>query len=276
MYYMPFFYDPYFWMIILGVAISGWASMNVNSTFNRYDQVRNQGNYTGKAAARYILDQAGLYEVEIREVAGKLTDNYNPTNKVLSLSQSVYNSSSIAAVGVAAHEVGHALQDASDYAPMRIRSALVPIVSLGSNLSMPLILLGLVLGMNQTLIKIGIWCFALVLLFQVVTLPVEFNASHRDLRMLNNGAILSPQEMPMARKVLFAAALTYVAAVLTSMLQLFRLLLIFGGIIFNINCFLSLFDVFKKSFKLLFAISIKTNFVVFRKGGIVFKVKVIN
>ena len=92
MYYMPFFYDPYFWMIILGVAISGWASMNVNSTFNRYDQVRNQGNYTGKAAARYILDQAGLYEVEIREVAGKLTDNYNPTNKVLSLSQSVYNS----------------------------------------------------------------------------------------------------------------------------------------------------------------------------------------
>ena len=211
MYYMPFFYDPYFWMIILGVAISGWASMNVNSTFNRYDQVRNQGNYTGKAAARYILDQAGLYEVEIREVAGNLTDNYNPTNKVLSLSQSVYNSSSIAAVGVAAHEVGHALQDASDYAPMRMRSALVPI------------------GMNQTLIKIGIWCFALVLLFQVVTLPVEFNASHRALRMLNNGAILSPQEMPIARKVLFAAALTYVAAVLTSMLQLFRLLLIFGG-----------------------------------------------
>jgi Zn-dependent membrane protease YugP len=112
---------------------------------------------------------------------------------------------------------------------MRMRSALVPIVSLGSNLSMPLILLGLVLGMNQTLIRIGIWCFALVLLFQVVTLPVEFNASHRALRMLNNGAILSPQEMPMARKVLFAAALTYVAAVLTSMLQLFRLLLIFGG-----------------------------------------------
>lgn len=102
MYYMPFFYDPYFWMIILGVAISGWASMNVNSTFNRYDQVQNQGNYTGKVAARYILDQAGLYEVEIREVAGNLTDNYNPTNKVLSLSQSVYNSSSIAAVGVAA------------------------------------------------------------------------------------------------------------------------------------------------------------------------------
>ncbi len=113
--------------------------------------------------------------MEIREVAGNLTDNYNPTNKVLSLSQSVYNSPSIAAVGVAAHEVGHALQDASDYAPMRMRSALVPIVSLGSNLSMPLILLGLVLGMNQTLIKIGIWCFALVLLFQVVTLPVEFN-----------------------------------------------------------------------------------------------------
>lgn len=168
---MPFFYDPYFWMIILGVAISGWASMNVNSTFNRYDQIQNQGNYTGKVAA----------------------------------------------------------QDASNYAPMRMRSALVPIVSLGSNLSMPLILLGLVLGMNQTLIKIGIWCFALVLLFQVVTLPVEFNASHRALRMLNNGAILSPQEMPMARKVLFAAALTYVAAVLTSMLQLFRLLLIFGG-----------------------------------------------
>lgn len=127
-------------MIILGVAISGWASMNVNSTFNRYDQIQNHGNYTGKVAARYILDQAGLYEVEIREVAGNLTDNYNPTNKVLSLSQSVYNSSSIAAVGVAAHEVGHALQDASDYAPMRLRSALVPIVSLGSNLSMPLIL----------------------------------------------------------------------------------------------------------------------------------------
>lgn len=137
MYYLPFFYDPYLWMIILGVAISGWASMNVNSTFNRYDQIRTQGDFTGKAAARYILDQAGLYEVEIREVAGNLTDNYNPTNKVLSLSQSVYDSTSIAAVGVAAHEVGHALQDASDYAPMRVRSALVPIVSLGSNLSMP-------------------------------------------------------------------------------------------------------------------------------------------
>lgn len=227
--FMPLIYDPYFWMIIVGIAITGWASMNVNSTFHKYDKIKDAGNYTGMQAARYILDRAGLYDVEIRPIAGNLTDNYNPTNKVLSLSESVYNSSSIAAVGVAAHEVGHAIQDATDYWPMRLRSDIVPVVNLGSNLSMPLILLGIILGMNTTLIRLGIWCFALVLIFQIVTLPVEFNASHRALRMLNDGAILTPEEMPMARKVLFAAALTYVAAVLSTFLQLFRLILLFGN-----------------------------------------------
>lgn len=226
---LPLFYDPYIWILLIAMAISGWASANVNSTYNRYNKVPNHNGYTGKEAARYILDTAGLQDVQIKEVGGHLTDNYNPTNKVLSLSQTVYDSKSIAAVGVAAHEAGHAVQDATSYAPMRMRSALVPVVNLGSNFSMPLILLGVVLGMNATLIKIGICLFALTLLFQVVTLPVEFNASHRALKMLQTGALLDSQEMPMARKVLFAAALTYVAAVLSSLLQLFRLILLFGG-----------------------------------------------
>lgn len=226
---LPLFYDPYIWILLIAMAISGWASANVNSTYNRYNKVPNHGGYTGKEAARYILDSAGLQNVQIKEISGHLTDNYNPTNKVLSLSETVYDSKSIAAVGVAAHEAGHAVQDATSYAPMRMRSTLVPIVNLGSNFSMPLILLGIVLGMNSTLIKIGICLFALTLLFQVVTLPVEFNASHRALKLLQTGALLDKQEMPLARKVLFAAALTYVAAALSSLLQLFRLILLFGG-----------------------------------------------
>lgn len=227
--FFPFFFDPYFWMIILGVIITGWASWNVNSTFSRYDQIENHNGYTGRQAAEIILNQAGLTNVTIQEVSGRLTDFYDPRNKTLNLSTAVYNSTSVAAVGVAAHECGHAIQDAKSYLPMTIRAGLVPIVNLGSNLSMPLILLGIIFGMNQTLIKAGIICFAAIVLFQIVTLPVEFNASHRAMEQLKLSGILDNSEIPMGRKVLFAAALTYVAAALSTFLQLVRLILLFGN-----------------------------------------------
>lgn len=227
--FFPFFFDPYFWMIILGVIITGWASWNVNSTFSRYDQIENHNGYTGRQAAEIILNQAGLNNVTIQEVSGRLTDFYDPRNKTLNLSTAVYNSTSVAAVGVAAHECGHAIQDAKSYLPMTIRAGLVPIVNLGSNLSMPLILLGVIFGMNQTLIKAGIICFAAIVLFQIVTLPVEFNASHRAMGELKLTGILDNSEIPMGRKVLFAAALTYVAAALSTFLQLIRLVLLFGN-----------------------------------------------
>lgn len=227
--FFPFFFDPYFWMIILGVIITGWASWNVNSTFSRYDQIENHNGYTGRQAAEIILNQAGLTNVTIQEVSGRLTDFYDPRNKTLNLSTAVYNSTSVAAVGVAAHECGHAIQDAKSYLPMTIRAGLVPIVNLGSNLSMPLILLGIIFGMNQTLIKAGIICFAAIVLFQIVTLPVEFNASHRAMEQLKLSSILDNSEIPMGRKVLFAAALTYVAAALSTFLQLVRLILLFGN-----------------------------------------------
>lgn len=227
--FFPFFFDPYFWMIILGVIITGWASWNVNSTFSHYDQIENHNGYTGRQAAEIILNQAGLNNVTIQEVSGRLTDFYDPRNKTLNLSTAVYNSTSVAAVGVAAHECGHAIQDAKSYLPMTIRAGLVPIVNLGSNLSMPLILLGIIFGMNQTLIKAGIICFAAIVLFQIVTLPVEFNASHRAMEQLKLSGILDNSEIPMGRKVLFAAALTYVAAALSTFLQLVRLILLFGN-----------------------------------------------
>ena len=229
MFFYPFFYDPYFWLLIVAMLISGWASFNVNHTFKKYSDLDNQGGYSGREAARAILDQAGLEDVQIQEISGQLTDNYNPKTKVLSLSEPVYSATSIAAVGVAAHEAGHAVQDAVSYAPMRWRAGLVPVVNLGSQLSMPLILIGCLFGFNETLIRLGILCFGAVLLFQIVTLPVEFNASHRALSFLKSSQLLNGQELQMGQKVLFAAALTYVAAVLSTILQLLRLVLLFGG-----------------------------------------------
>ena len=223
------FWDPTMILVLIGLAISMWASWYVNHTFKRYNEYDSHKGVTGAQAARFILDKAGLQNVVIKQVSGNLTDNYNPTDKSLNLSDSTYGSTSVAAIGVAAHEVGHAIQDQTSYVPMRIRSAIVPAVNLGSNASFPLILIGVILGMNHTLIMLGIWLFALVVLFQVVTLPVEFNASRRAVSILASGDLLDSDEVPMVQHVLFAAALTYVAAALSTALQLLRLILIFGN-----------------------------------------------
>ncbi|HIY92316.1 zinc metallopeptidase [Companilactobacillus sp. HBUAS56275] len=222
------FFGPSYFLIIIGLVISLWASWYVNHNFQKYDEVPSHHGTSGADAARFILDNAGLQNVQIQRVGGKLTDNYNPTNKTLNLSESTFDSTSVAAIGVAAHECGHAIQDQKGYAPMRLRAALVPAVNIGSNFSIPLILLGVILGANQTLIQIGIWLFALVVLFQVVTLPVEFNASGRAVKILSGSTLVDSDEIPMVRQVLFAAALTYVAAVISTALQLLRLILIFG------------------------------------------------
>lgn len=223
------FFDPTYFLVIIGLLISMAASAYVNSTFARYNRYRAQSGMTGTDAAQYILQQSGITDVTIHPIGGQLTDNYNGGNKTLNLSQSTADVNSVAAIGVAAHECGHAVQDATNYVPMRLRTAIVPVANLGSTLSLPLIIIGVVLGMNQTLIHIGIFLFALALLFQLVTLPVEFNASHRALRILSDGGLLTAAEVPMVRRVLVAAALTYVAAALATFLQLLRLILLFGG-----------------------------------------------
>ncbi|MTV83069.1 peptidase [Lactobacillus sp. CRM56-3] len=205
------------------------ASGYVNSTFKKYDRYRAQSGITGTDAAQYILQQSGITNVTVQPTKGNLTDNYNGSNKTLNLSEATYQSSSVAAIGVAAHECGHAVQDATNYFPMRLRTAIVPIANFGSTLSLPIIIIGVIFGMNQTLIHIGILLFSLALLFQLVTLPVEFNASHRALKILSGGGLLTASEVPMVRKVLSAAAMTYVAAALATFLQLLRLILLFGG-----------------------------------------------
>lgn len=227
--YYGYGFDPTFILIIIGLVISLWASWFVKHNFNKYDQYDSRRGTTGAEAARYILDQAGLQNIQINRISGNLTDNYNPGDKTLNLSESTYGSTSVAAIGVAAHECGHAIQDQKSYAPMRLRAALVPAVNLGSQASIPLIFIGMIFGMNHTLITIGIWLFALVVLFQVVTLPVEFNASGRAIKILSSGDLLESDEVPMVKKVLGAAALTYVAAAISTALQLLRLILIFGN-----------------------------------------------
>lgn len=222
-------FDPTYFLVIIGLLLSMAASAYVNSTFAKYDRVRAQSGATGTSAAQYILQQSLINDVGVQEIDGNLTDNYNGQTKVLSLSQATANSTSVAAIGVAAHECGHAVQDANNYGPMRLRSAIVPLANIGSTASFPLILIGVLMGMNQTLIHLGILLFSFALLFQLVTLPVEFNASRRALSILSDGGLLTPQEVPMVRKVLTAAALTYVAAALSTFLQLLRLLILFGG-----------------------------------------------
>lgn len=231
MYGMGLFYGfgPGFILIIIGMVISMAASAYVNSTFRKYDQVHSRNNVTGTDAAKFILQNQHINNVGVQQIAGNLTDNYNSSNKVLSLSEATARSTSVAAIGVAAHECGHAVQDASNYGPLKIRAAIVPVANFGSASAMPLIILGVFMGWNQVLINIGILAFALALLFQLVTLPVEFNASRRALAILGDGGLLTEDELPIARKVLFAAALTYVAAALATFLQLLRLILIFGG-----------------------------------------------
>ncbi|KMW11591.1 zinc metallopeptidase [Enterocloster citroniae] len=228
--YYPFFYDSTYILVLIGVVISMIASAKLNSTYQRYSSVRSMCGLTGAEVAQKLLNNQGIYDVTVRRVAGNLTDHYDPRTKTVNLSDSVYGSTSIAAIGVAAHECGHAMQDASDYSPLRIRAALVPAANLGSSLAWPLILIGLLLGGGgSTLASIGILLFSLAVLFQLVTLPVEYNASHRAVTLLDSTGILSGQEVGQTRSVLSAAALTYVAAAAASILQLLRLLMIFGN-----------------------------------------------
>ena len=228
---MYYFYDATYILVIIGAIISLIASMNVKSTFNRYDKYNSRSGLTGAMAAQEILRAAGITNVRIERVSGNLTDHYSPKEGVLRLSDSVYNSTSVAAIGVAAHECGHAIQHQKNYAPLTIRGAIVPVANIGSTLAWPLILIGLFISSRsgQALITAGIICFSLAVLFQIVTLPVEFNASRRAVRILGETGILGEQELGYTRKVLGAAALTYVAGATSAILQLLRLILLFGG-----------------------------------------------
>lgn len=229
-------YDPTYILVLIGAVLCMLASSRVNSTYNKYSRVRSRSGITGAQAAARILSMSGINDVQIQHVGGELTDHYDPRNKVLRLSDSVYDSQSVAAIGVAAHECGHALQHHKGYVPLKIRSALVPAANIGSRLGLPLVILGLILGVGFrlpgggyfSLAIVGVWIFALSVLFQLVTLPVEFNASGRALKMLGDYGIMGDDEVDDCKRVLGAAALTYVAAAASSILQLLRLLLLAG------------------------------------------------
>ncbi|MBR2042543.1 MAG: zinc metallopeptidase [Oscillospiraceae bacterium] len=227
---MPYFYfDIYYLILIVPALLFGlWAQSQVNSNFNKYSKIGTMRGMTGAQAAEYILRQNGIYDVTVRQISGHLSDNFNPRNKTISLSDSVYNSTSIAAIGVAAHEAGHAVQHAVNYAPIRIRELIIPVTQIGSWLYLPIIMVGIIFSMNS-LVNIGIILFSTLALFQLVTLPVEFNASDRAIKTLEGSGILYGDEITGAKRVLKAAALTYVAALVSSLAQLLRLILIFGG-----------------------------------------------
>lgn len=223
-------FDPTYLLVVIGAVICMIASAKVNTTFQKYAQVRSMSGMTGAEAAERILASMGIRDVRVVHIQGNLNDHYDPRNKTLSLSDSVYGSASVAAVGVAAHECGHAMQHAQGYAPLRIRGALVPVANFGSTLAWPLIIIGIIFGgSGSILIRVGIILFSLAVLFQLVTLPVEFNASHRALQTLERTGILGHQELGYTRKVLGAAAMTYVASAAAIILQLLRLIILFGG-----------------------------------------------
>lgn len=223
---MYFYYDWTYILVLIGAVLSLWASAGVRTTYSKYAKVTALNGITGVEAAERILHNAGIYNVRVERVSGRLTDHYDSSAKVLRLSDGVYSSSSIAAIGVAAHECGHAIQDKESYGPLRLRHTLVPIVNFGNFLSMPLFILGLVLGMYDTLVPIGIFLFSFAVLFQFVTLPVEFNASKRAVTILSESGMITREETPKVKKVLKAAAYTYLAAAAASALQLVRLLLL--------------------------------------------------
>lgn len=228
---MPYYYgyfDPTYILVLIGAVLSMWASFKVNSTFKKYAGVRSGSGMTGAQAAEAILRYKGIHDVRVEHIRGELTDHYDPSRKVVRLSDSVYGSTSVAAIGVAAHECGHVIQHHESYAPLNIRTALVPAANIGSKLGIPIILLGILLGSNMVLVQIGIWVFALAVLFQIVTLPVEFNASSRALVCIEEYGIVSHEERAKSAKVLRAAAFTYVAAAAASILQLLRLIMLFG------------------------------------------------
>ncbi len=226
-----FYYDPTYVMVLIGVVICMLASANVNRTFQKYSRIRSHSGMTGREAAERLLHANGIYDVTVQRVAGNLTDHYDPRNKTLNLSDSTYASTSVAAIGVAAHECGHAVQHANGYAPLKIRGSLVPVANFGSTLAWPLILIGFLIQGNASvlLINLGILLFSAAVLFQIVTLPAEFNASSRALKSLETNGILYTEEVADTRKVLRAAALTYVASAASAILQLLRLILISGG-----------------------------------------------
>ena len=223
----------YIVLVLPAVLFSLWASARVNRIFSQYSAGRTRRGMTGAAAARAVLDANGLHQVQITRVAGDLTDHYDPKANVIRLSDSVYDATSCAAIGVAAHEAGHAIQHAQGYVPIKLRSAIVPVTNIGSRLAMPLILIGLVFSAYGDLfISIayaGVACFGLCTVFQLVTLPTEFNASHRALGALQENGLLYEDELSGAKKVLWAAAMTYVAALAVSLMQLLRLLLLVNG-----------------------------------------------
>ncbi len=220
-------YDPTYILVIPAIIFALVAQCMVKSTFSKYSQIRNRRGVTAAEVARKILDENGLYDVRIERVSGELTDHYDPRTNVVRLSDSVYNSTSVAAVGVAAHETGHAIQHSVGYAPIKIRNAILPVAQIGSQAAMPLVLIGLIFSRSLGfLIDVGIIVYVAVVLFQLVTLPVEFNASGRALHILEGSYILENDENKMAKKVLTAAAMTYVAALFSALTTLLRLVLI--------------------------------------------------
>lgn len=222
---MFYYFDQYYlYLVIPATIIALIAQLNVKSAFSKYSKIYNYRGYTGYEIARKILDKNGLYDVTIEKVAGSLTDHFDPTSKVVRLSDTVYNSTSVAAIGVAAHEVGHAIQHNVGYFPIKIRMAIVPITNIGSNLAIPLTIMGIIFSSNL-LVDIGIWLFIVVVFFQLVTLPVEFNASSRALQTIREDNILeSKEEYNGAKRMLQAAALTYVAALIVALANLVRLI----------------------------------------------------
>lgn len=228
-----FFDWTYVILVLPFVVLSLWASANVNSTFRKYDKVYSLRRITGADAAQRVLSANGVSGVRIERVSGNLTDHFDPRSNVIRLSDAVYSSTSTAAIGVACHEAGHAVQHAKHYAPMKLRAAVIPATNIGSRLAMPLILLGLLLSYwgegSYWLIYAGIACFGLSLVFQLITLPVEFNASRRAMLAIEGSDLLTAEEQKGARKTLTAAALTYVAATAVALMQLLRLILLFGG-----------------------------------------------
>ncbi|MBQ8789379.1 MAG: zinc metallopeptidase [Oscillospiraceae bacterium] len=228
---MPFYYgfDIYYLILIVPALLFGlWAQSQVNTNFQKYSKIGTMRGMTGAQAAEYILQQNGIYDVEVRHISGHLSDNFNPKNKTINLSDSVYNSTSIAAIGVAAHEAGHAVQHAVNYKPIRIREMIIPVTQIGSWLYLPIIFVGFLFS-SQYLVNLGIILFSTLAVFQLVTLPVEFNASDRAITTLAQSGILYGEEIDGAKKVLKAAALTYVAALVSSLAQLLRLIILFGG-----------------------------------------------
>ncbi len=229
MYYGGYYGIDYTYLVLVvpALIISLFAQYRVKSTFSRYSQERCVSGLTGAETARRILELNGIYDIRIEHISGDLTDHYSPNEKVIRLSDSVYNVQSIAAVGVAAHECGHAVQYAVGYAPIKVRNAIIPVTNIGSTLSFPILLIGLILNF-QALVLVGIALFSIVTLFQLLTLPVEFDASRRALKTIDERGMLTPEEYTGAKKVLSAAAMTNVAALLTSLAQLLRLMLLYG------------------------------------------------